>query len=40
MTKILKDCELEKNNIKRHDYKAQTLINISKNYKDERILDG
>ena len=34
MTKILKDCDLEKNNIKRHDYKTQTLINIANNYKE------
>ena len=26
--------KLEINNIKRHDYKTQTLINISKKYKD------
>ena len=36
MTKILKDCDLEKNNIKRHDYKTQTLINIANNYKETK----
>ena len=36
MTKILKDCDLEKNNIKRHDYKTQTLINIANNYKEAK----
>ena len=38
MTKILKDCDLEKNNIKRHDYKTQTLINIANNYKETKDL--
>ena len=36
MTKILKVCDLEKNNIKRHDYKTQTLINIANNYKETK----
>ena len=41
MTKILKDCDLEKNNIKRHDYKTQTLINIDKKFKKKhKILNG
>lgn len=38
MTKILKDCDLEKNNIKRHDYKTQTLIYISNNFKEAKGL--
>ena len=33
ITKILKDTELDKNSIKRHDFKTQTLIN-AKNYKE------
>ena len=36
MTKILKDTELDKNNIKRHDFKMWTLINIAKNYKEPK----
>ena len=32
---ILKDSVLNKNAIKRHDYKTKTLINISKSYNDE-----
>ena len=36
MTKILKDMKLDKNSIKRHDFKTQTLINIAKNYKEPK----
>ena len=36
MTKILEDSELDKNSIKRHDFKTQTLINIAKNYKEQK----
>ena len=36
MTKILKDSELDKNSIKRHDFKTQTLINIAKNNKEPK----
>ena len=38
MTKILKDSELDKKNIKRHDFKTQTLINIVKNYKEQKYF--
>ena len=36
MMKILKDSELDRNSIKSYDFKTQTLINIAKNFKEQR----
>lgn len=36
MTKVLKDSDLDKNSIKKHDFKTRTLINIAKNYKEPK----
>ena len=38
MTKILKDSEMDKKSIKRHNFKTQTLINIVKNYKEQKYF--
>lgn len=40
MIKIIKDSELDKNSIKWHDFKTQTLINIEKIIKNQMILNG